>query len=151
MVFTPQGGGSTVTFRYFDEDGADGPIAPTATGGTLAANSTYNVAMTFLNESETPTEDITAEILEEADEHQIFFAKTTALDLAFAYADVDGDGNPLGLNTIFTTGVSSSGQLTVILRHEPDKGATGVSTGDITNAGGETDVETTPPIEVVIQ
>jgi len=29
----------------------------------------------------------------------------------------------------------------VTLRHQPDKGAIGVSDGDITNAGGETDIE----------
>ena len=28
-----------------------------------------------------------------------------------------------------------------MLRHEPDKSAAGVSSGDITNAGGETDIE----------
>ncbi|HBK71516.1 MAG TPA: type 1 periplasmic binding fold superfamily protein, partial [Flavobacteriaceae bacterium] len=28
-----------------------------------------------------------------------------------------------------------------ILRHEPNKSASGVSDGDITNAGGETDIE----------
>ena len=33
------------------------------------------------------------------------------------------------------------GQFTVTLRHEPDKSAQGVSAGDITNAGGETDIE----------
>ena len=30
---------------------------------------------------------------------------------------------------------------TITLRHEPAKTATGVSGGDITNAGGETDIE----------
>ena len=42
-----------------------------------------------------------------------------------------------------TTGDASSGDVTVILRHEPDKEADGVSDGDVTNAGGETDVEVT--------
>jgi hypothetical protein len=36
----------------------------------------------------------------------------------------------------------------VTLRHEPDKGAAGVSGGDITNAGGDTDIEVTFPVVI---
>lgn len=151
MVFTPQGGGTAVTLRFFDEDGADGPIAPTASSGTLAANTTYDVQITVMNESETPAEDITPEIRTEDAAHQFFFAKTASLNLTFGYADMDGNGNPVGLATTFVTGAASTGQLTVILRHEPNKTASGVSNGDITNAGGETDVETTPPFDITIQ
>ena len=49
-----------------------------------------------------------------------------------------------------TTGSMSnpSASMTVILRHEPDKAGAGVSDGDITNAGGETDIEVTFPFEL---
>ena len=36
-----------------------------------------------------------------------------------------------------TTGEPSEGLVTIILRHLPDKFASGVSDGDISNAGGE--------------
>ena len=63
-------------------------------------------------------------------------------------ADFDGDGNPVGLANILTTGSAGSGNLTVTLKHEPDKSASGVSDGDMTNAGGETDISVTWVITV---
>ena len=93
------------------------------------------------------TEDIGEEVAEEDDEHQFFFSSTVA-GVSVAYNDADGDGNPLGLANTVTTGAAGSGTLTVILRHEPDKNADGVSGGDISNAGGETDIEVAFPIEV---
>ena len=73
------------------------------------------------------------------EEHQFFFATTGAS--MFNYADQDNDGNPVGLSFELTTGDAGSESYTITLRHEPDKSATGVSGGDITNAGGETDIE----------
>ncbi|WP_020535341.1 hypothetical protein [Lewinella cohaerens] len=147
VELTPQGGGDVVSLVFSDPDG-DGAIAPTITGGTLAANTTYDAAITLLNESETPAEDITEEIEEEQEEHQFFFSITGGLDLVVSYADQDADGNPLGLATTYACGASSSGDLTVILRHEPSKDAVGVKDGDITNAGGETDIEVVFPITI---
>ena len=59
----------------------------------------------------------------------------------FAYADQDNNGNPIGLSFELTTGDAGNESYTITLRHEPDKTASGVSGGDITNAGGETDIE----------
>jgi hypothetical protein len=57
------------------------------------------------------------------------------------YADADGDGNPIGLRNRATTPAAGSGTITAILRHMPNKSAAGVASGDITNAGGDTDIE----------
>ncbi|MDZ7846151.1 MAG: hypothetical protein U5L96_04995 [Owenweeksia sp.] len=54
---------------------------------------------------------------------------------------MDNNGRPIGVQTSATTGSASSGDLDVILRHEPNKDGPGVANGDITNAGGETDVQ----------
>ena len=62
---------------------------------------------------------------------------------SFSHNDSDANGDPLGLEMTATTGDASAGDVTVILRHEPDKDAEGVADGDVTNAGGETDVEVT--------
>ncbi len=146
LTFSPVGGGSNVVFTIYDADG-DGPIEPVYTNGTLAANTTYNTTIEVLNEVE--GEDITTEILEEDEEHQFFFGMANGLDLNFAYADADDNGNPVGVETIFITGEPSTGKLTVTLRHEPNKSAEGVKDGIITNAGGETDVEA--EFDVVIE
>lgn len=140
--------GDVVTLSFSDVDG-EGGNAAIVTGGTLQANMTYTGALDLKNESETPAESITEEIEEEDLDHQFFFSTAGGLDLTVEYNDQDSEGNPLGLATNVVTGAASTGTLKVILRHEPEKGASGVSTGDITNAGGETDIEVT--FDIVIQ
>lgn len=138
--------GNTVTMSFQDLDG-DGGDAPTITGGTLAANTTYTGSLTLSNESESPAGDITAEIREEDADHQFFFASTVT-GLSVAYADTDDNNNPIGLATTVTTGAAGTGNLTITLLHEPDKSASGVATGDPSNAGGETDIEVTFSVTV---
>jgi len=145
-TLTPDSGGTPVVLSFQDLDG-DGGDAPIVMGGTLAANETYSGVMVLLNESESPAEDVTEEIEEDDDHHQFFFQST--LDgLSVSYDDEDGDGNPLGLKTNLSTGSAGSGQLTVTLRHEPNKSASGVADGNIENAGGETDIEVEFDIDV---
>lgn len=131
-------------FTYVDLDG-DGGGAPVVEADTLSADSIYAVTIQVLNESEDPAEDITAEILAEDEAHQFFFQPNGA-NLNVAYADADANGAPVGVATMWTVGAVSNGTITVTLRHEPDKGAPGVAGGDITNAGGDTDIEVTFPV-----
>lgn len=145
-TLTPTGGGAAITLSFQDLDG-DGGNAPTITGGTLAANQSYTGVLELLNESASPIEDITIDIEEDDEAHQFFFQSNVS-NLTVAYNDQDADGNPIGLTSALTTGMAASGTLTIILRHEPNKSASGVSGGDITNAGGETDIEVSFPIDV---
>lgn len=138
--------GETVRLGFSDLDG-DGGNDPVISGGVLSANTTYTGTIELLNESEDPAEDITEEIMEEDEEHQFFFSSTVA-GVSVAYGDADPMGNPIGLSTTLATGDAGSGTLTVTLRHEPNKTASGVSGGDVTNAGGETDIEVAFPIDV---
>ncbi|SEE46158.1 type 1 periplasmic binding fold superfamily protein [Tenacibaculum sp. MAR_2010_89] len=148
IVLTPSAGGNAVTIQSKDLDG-DGPNAPVITGGTLAANTTYNADITLLNETESPAEDITKEVAEEADEHQFFYSTSGGVNSTFTYAGTnDANGNPVGIKFTVATGAAGTGNYTVILRHEPNKTATGVKGGDITNAGGETDIEVVFPITI---
>jgi hypothetical protein len=145
-TLTPQNGGSSIVFRFVDLDG-DGGNSPQVSGGTLESNQSYTGILELLNESETPAENITEEIMEEDVDHQFFFQSTLS-DLTVSYNDQDINGNPLGLSTTLTTGNIGAGSLTIILRHEPVKDASGVSSGDISNAGGETDIEVSFPLDV---
>jgi len=148
ITLAAQGGGTQVTLQSRDLDG-DGPNAPVVTvSGPLSSGQTYDGSIELLNETQSPAEDITEEVEQEEDEHQFFFLIGGSLDLDTDYADQDGDGNPVGLSFTATAGVASSGTLTVVLRHEPDKDGTGVSDGDITNAGGETDVSQDFSLEI---
>jgi len=145
-TLTPIDGGTPAVLSFQDLDG-DGGDEPVVTTDNLMANTTYNGSISLLNETETPAENISAEVLEEGAEHQFFFAQTVN-GISLAYTDMDEDGNPIGLSTILTTTVAQSGNFTIILRHEPDKNADGAAQGNINNAGGETDIEVTFPINV---
>ena len=145
-TLTPMDGGATVILSFFDEDG-DGGDDPIITEGVLDANTTYSGTVRLLNELDTPVEVVTDEVASEDEDHQFFFSSTIS-DLTIEYTDQDADGNPLGINSTLTTGAANSGSITIILRHEPEKFADGVSEGDIINAGGETDIEVTIPISV---
>lgn len=147
VTMTPQGGGDVAVFQFRDIDGEGGNDA-VITGATLVANTTYDATIELLNESESPAEDITAEVRKEGEDHQFFFATTAGVNLSYAYNDTDSNGNPIGLETLFQTSDASSGQFQVTLRHEPNKTASGVSAGDISNAGGETDIEVIFDIEI---
>jgi hypothetical protein len=151
-IYTPVGGGATVTLQYKDLDG-EGANAPVITvSGAFAKNKTYNGTVTFKNELANPAEDITPEIVEEGAEHQIFYQKTGTLN-AFKYgtaaSNFDTNGKPIGLQSVFTTTEAASGTLTITLRHEPNKSAANVASGDITNAAGSTDAEVSFPISVL--
>nr|WP_315250640.1 type 1 periplasmic binding fold superfamily protein [uncultured Flavobacterium sp.] len=151
-IYTPVGGGTAITLQYKDLDG-DGANAPVITvSGNFEQNKTYNGAVTFKNEAANPTEDITPEIIEEGVDHQLFYQKTGTLN-AFTYGtatnNFDSNGKPVGLQSVFATTGAASGNLTITLRHQPNKSASNVATGEITNAAGSTDAEVSFPISVL--
>ncbi len=148
VTTTLTGGGQVITLRSRDLDG-DGPNAPVVTvSGNLTANTTYIGETVFTNETVSPAEDITVEVEEEGNEHQMFYQFPVALG-SFVYTDVDANGDPIGLSFTLTTGTSATtGNIVVTLRHLPNKSAAGVASGDITSAGGATDAQVTFPVVV---
>ncbi len=147
VTTTLTNGSTTITLTSRDLDG-DGPNAPVVTvSGDLTANTVYNGEITFLNETVTPADNITAEVEEEGEEHQIFYQIPAALG-TIGYTDFDVNAKPVGLTFTYTTGNAGTGNLTVTLRHLPNKSAAGVAAGDITNAGGATDAQVTYPIVI---
>lgn len=152
LDFVDQNTMDTVRFSFVDLDG-DGGNAPVITNSTLSDSSDYLVYVSFFNETENPAEDITLEVIDEGDEHQVFYLIANNLEMTMAYANtprnLDANGRPIGVEANATTLGVSNGTLTVVLRHEPNKSASGVSQGDITNAGGETDIEVVFQVEVI--
>lgn len=140
-------GQTDVTLESRDLDG-DGPNPPVIeVTGSLVAGATYEGSITLLNETETPPENITEEVEEEDEEHQFFYQVSGSI-ASIAYDDQDSNGNPVGLDFTLTTGATGPGTIQITLRHEPNKSATGVANGDITNAGGETDIAQTFSVSV---
>jgi hypothetical protein len=159
LTFTPAAGGTAVVVNATDPDNegvqelkVDGPI-------NLAANTSYTLSITMVNELADPSEeeyDITAEVEEEGDEHQLFFAWTNNVfnnptgngnidngGDQVNYEDEDGNGRPIGLESFWTSGAASSGTFRVLLKHQPDLKS---DTSD--SSIGETDLDLTFAISV---
>ncbi len=131
-----------------DPDGAGVQELEVLNPITLAADTEYTLTFEVQNALDpADIEDIGVEILEEDNEHQIFFAFTEG---AFAnpagngnidttsdpinYNDQDENGNPVGLSTTWTTPstASTGGTFTARLQHQPDlkSATTGSDDGD---------------------
>lgn len=135
VEYTLSSTAGNVVLKSVDLDG-DGPSAPViTTTGTLRANTTYVGSVRFLNESISPSEDITAEVFAEGVDHEVFYADNAGVTIT--KTDTDSNGNPLGLRSNFVTTTAGSGNLTIVLKHEPRK----PNNGTLANAGGDTDVE----------
>ena len=107
----------------------------------LDTDATYNVGIFFYNDSDPDNiEDVTLEVIEEADAHQIFYEMTEIPGFSIAAAPddtKDSNGNPLFLKTSWTTTSETSGDVKAYLIHEPTS-KTGSTRADF---GGATDVE----------
>ncbi|MFN3939315.1 MAG: hypothetical protein ACK4IY_01930 [Chitinophagales bacterium] len=122
------------TFAFRDPDGPGGNAPIQFDTIQLDNNTVWDLVITLLDESESPAENITEEVEEEGDEHQFFFTVSASLNLTVNYNDADINGDPIGIINIVNTGDASSGNFTVILKHQP-----GTKDGNITT--GDTDVE----------
>ena len=151
LVFTPTGGGAAVEAAAQDPDGAGVQELQVLGAINLAANTSYTLTMVIENCLESPCELMNEEIEEEDDEHQFFFAFTNDaftspvgngnMDNAsdpINYIGYDGNNNPVGLNTFWTTGSASTGIFTVQLQHQPD-----VKTATSGSTDGDTDFSLT--------
>lgn len=113
----------------------------------LGSNTEYNVVIKVLNESASPTEDITEEVLSENEEHLFVYESkpsTGAGSITFSNGSKDDAGLPFNQQITFKTGDAGAGQLIVALKHQPtDKNATQESA-----TGGETDARAIFPVTV---
>ncbi|MBK8955392.1 MAG: type 1 periplasmic binding fold superfamily protein [Saprospiraceae bacterium] len=130
----------SVIISFKDLDGSGG-LPPVYSTPPLKSSTFYLGKVIVLNESVNPPMDISEEIESEDEDHQFFYLPSNTAAMDIQYLDSDSNGNPLGSKISVQTKQPGSTKLKVILRHEPDKTATGVAQGDPTNAGGETDIE----------
>jgi hypothetical protein len=152
LTFLPNFGAiPPVTFEFDDPDGDGGD--PPIVDPIVLAEGEYILRVAFENRLETPAEDITLEIADEAEDHLVLFTGTAPLE--HEYSDMDANGLPIGLENLVTATVGS-GELTVTLRHMPPelppvKDAATVDlalTEGIDAIGGSTDAQVTFPVTV---
>lgn len=136
LVFTDSANTAMVSsFNFSDPDGEGGNGPVEFDTILLNANKTYWVSILLLDESKTPIDTISNEVLEEANDHQFFFHHT-GVNVNTTYMDLDSNNPPLpiGLQTKWKSSSAGIGTSQVILKHQP-----GTKTGS--EANGETDVD----------
>lgn len=161
--FTPVAGGAAQSFTFHDEDG-DGGAPPMVMPVTIAPGM-YTLAIKFENRLEMPAEDITTEVRDEGDQHQVFLTGTAVkgpatanatAPLEHSYTDRDANMLPIGLAHMVTA-TAGIGDLTVTLRHLPPLNdmpqktmglAMMVRTGGIASIPGDSDANVTFPVTV---
>ncbi len=119
LEFQPDGPRAARTFTYRDVDGDGGNPPSKFDTISLDTKMTYTLKVAVLDESKTPTEDITKEISEKKEEHLFVFTSDPTLLITYTYADQDSRNLPVGLTGTVRTGAAGTGKLRVQLRHQP--------------------------------
>ncbi|WP_299128777.1 type 1 periplasmic binding fold superfamily protein [uncultured Winogradskyella sp.] len=112
-----------VTMTSVAPDGLEEGMTTENVSGNFTAGATYALSLAITNASETPADDVlNDDIIPEADEHFfVYGVNDLNLSLTRDAGDVDGpDGTKLGVNTTWVAGDASTGNLQIILVHEPD-------------------------------
>lgn len=160
LVFTPTGGGPSVTTSATDPDGegvqdlvVDGPI-------DLAAGTQYVLTIELVNTLVPigqPGHSVTDEVAEEGQEHMFFFGWTGGVFQTPSgdgnidnrsdevdYIDLDAGGLPLGLLTTWTSAsATGTGTFRLVLKHQP-----GAKTTTSGSTVGETDLDLTFTVNI---
>lgn len=156
--------GTELEFVWADPDNTANPSIDTI---VLSDAADYTLSLSFLNELENPTEDVTPEIADEDDQHFVFITGSAVTGPAtqdnpnafveHLYADEDDNGLPVGLDNDILTLAPGEGEFTVTLRHMPPQNKRVVKTADapelvatdgLDAVGGSNDVAVTLPITV---
>jgi hypothetical protein len=139
LKFTPASG-PILTYSWQDLDGAGGN-APTIPTINLEVNTVYSVELELLNESVTPADNITEEIQAEAEEHLFIFNSATS-GLSILITDKDSNNLDLGLKSTWTTTNAATGNVNIVLKHNPDKASSNPA------VTGSTDIDITMPVVI---
>ena len=137
LCFNPVSGGDVLVYEWNNLSGT-----PEIDSILLDASTDYSIEISFFDESKTPVDDITEEIADEDDEHQIFYILNPASLANITVLDEDENGLPVGLAANVSTGsTAGNGTLRVVLKHAP-----GTKDGNL--ATGSTDVDVIFPISI---
>ena len=145
---------------------ANDEVTATWAEGHDGEDESYDLSVSFWNTEVEPMEDVTGEILEEAEEHQIFFtgdavnsAATGTTDglVDIEYADEDDNGLPVGIDNTADAIAAGTGTLTFTLRHLPPQDGSPSKTAGLAETvaaegfaaiPGDNDVKIDFPVEV---
>lgn len=143
LTLVAQGTTDTTRVTWEDLDGIGGNNPNRIDTLFLRPATIYLGSVNFENRAKSPLENVTEGVLEDADEHQVFYAVSNSLGQV-TVLDKDGKGLPLGLVFSLSTTTAAAavpGALTLSLYHfESESSKNGTDPAD------ETDVEVTFPM-----
>jgi hypothetical protein len=142
LQFTdPSGVQPAVSATFRDPDGDGGNLPTQFDTIRLHPATNYETSIILLNETVTPADSISNEVLEEGNEHLFCF---DVLDANVTITRTDSDGVfEIGLESLWVTGAAGNGQVTVTLKHQPN----GIKDG--TCDPGDTDIEIAFPVIIM--
>lgn len=142
LTFVDSSNTSTIKYATFrDPDGDGGLSFDIFDTIKLDANKTWITTILLLNETISPADTISNEVLDEGVDH-LFCFTPTGTSATVLKTDVDNNGFPIGLQTKWYSTVTGNGTMQVELRHQP-------GTKDGTCTLGDTDISVT--FQVIVQ
>lgn len=141
LIFVDSANTADVRIAEFrDPDGPGGIAYDRFDTIQLLSSSTYYTQIVLLNETVTPADTISNEVLQEADEH-LFCFTPVGTSATVIITDTDVNNLPLGLRSSWYTASPGTGKMLVQLKHQP-----GTKNGSCSS--GETDVEIDFPVAI---
>jgi hypothetical protein len=146
LIFTDSANKST-TFSFQDKDGDSRTSPEKFDKIVLSKDQTYTLKIEVYDDTKSPVENISDEILEEADVHLFVFKSNPTGLLTTTLTDKDKNSLPIGLeSTVKTAATAGKGTYQVILKHQPELNGVKVKTGR--EEGGSTDIDLSFEVEV---
>lgn len=163
LELTPDSGGDLVVASWSDPE-MDGE--PVIEGLSLPFGERYALSVRFFNDLVDPAEELTPEIEEAGEEHQIFFTGLVRGPatgdvqglIEHSYADEDSSGLPIGLENQALGNDIGQGELILTLRHMPPVGDEPAKVAGLAELlaeegfvalPGDNDVQVSFPLEVL--
>ena len=132
-----------VVMKNIAPDGQEGAFT-NSINGTFTAGQSYSLDLNITNESDPNDVDdvLNDDVIPEGDEHFFKYNNTLGMSMMRDASDLSGaNGSRLGVSTTWTTGAAGTGNIQIILVHEPDSVDDSDQFG--TTTGGEEDFNIT--------
>ncbi len=123
-----------VTAIFKDVDGAGGNNPSQWDTIKLKANTTYLATILLLDETKSPADTISNEVMEEGADHLFCFTASN-INTSIKRTDTDVNNLEIGLQTKWYNSAAGTGTVQVVLRHQP-----GVKDGTCTPGASDVDV-----------
>ena len=132
-----------VVMKNIAPDGQEGAFT-NSINGTFTAGQSYSLDLNITNESDPNDvyDVLNDDVIPEGDEHFFKYNNTLGMSMMRDASDLSGaNGSRLGVSTTWTTGAAGTGNIQIILVHEPDSADDSNQFG--TTTGGEEDFNIT--------